>query len=350
MKRTDISFDQKRKFSKAAFLCFASITYYFVLFMQGHAQLSSELKGLILFFDLCVVIPLLYHFTLAQKGLSPKFYAVVLFNIGMLTTIIKVPNNTPIEQLTHYYLYALSVVLAGAIIYFCIRLVQCAAKYSGINGEEKLTFMANDIGKNTWFSKVLLAELLTFYYAFCTWSALPKPNTSNLFSYHQKSGHYAMIIGITVFHIPGVAFLHVLLANVWPEVLLIFTALHIYTFYLCFAFAKSIKRRLIRLDSHTLHFQCGLLFSNNINISDIKEAKVVGYALGEEKVSTRLNASLLGFSNVLVTLRRPITLQIFSGISQTYNEVLIGVDEPNAFTQAINAASNNAHSEHTNIS
>jgi hypothetical protein len=197
--------------------------------------------------------------------------------------------------------------------------------------------MSGKIAKKQFLSNLVYGELVSFYYFLYRQKAKGRTkDKTEGFTYHLKSGHYAMVVGIVVFHIPAVAFIHVLIANLAPQLLLVVTALHVYSFYFCVSFAKALKYRFIQVSENALTIRCGLLFDNELNLANIENVRIISLIEAENKKELRLNASLFGHYNVLVKLKKPISVQIINGINKQCNEILLGVDEPHRLVAVIN--------------
>ena len=315
-------------------LLFVSV-YFLAFHLISLEQVHDEIKGLLLFVDLSLILPAIYFLFVARKGYASKLLTIPLFGLGMLSTINFAPDNTIVSEFTSYYLVVAVLIGSAAISYLMLRLAISFKRFSHLKGEPKIEAMSIFITRKTKFSKILQTELLTFYYALFSWFKSNKKDEANTFSYHRKSGHYGMVIGVTVFHIPGIAFVHVVVANMAPQLLLIFTLLHLYSFYFCVAFARALIHRPVLIADAHLQIRCGLLFNNAIPLENIESAKVVGFVEAEKRIKTRLKATLFGHCNVLIKLKKTRDLDILGGITKPCDQVLLGVDEPGKLVSAI---------------
>lgn len=319
----------------SSFLLLAASVYFFVFHLLSLEQIHDEIKGLILFVDLTIVLPSIYFLFVAKKGFAPRLLVFPLISAGLLTTINFVPEGTLISQLTSYYFVFGCIAISAVLSYFTYKLVLGVRRFNHVTGEQKIEVMMNFIVGNTRFSKILQTEILTFYYAICCWFKDEGQDNTGAFSYHKKSGHYGMVIGITVFHIPGIVFVHIMFANLAPQLLLALTLLHLYSFYFCIAFARALIHRPLRMENEHIQIRCGLLFNNAISIDDIASVETISLVASEEPVKTRLKATLFGHCNVLIKLKTTVELDIISGLSKKCDQVLLGVDEPGQFISTL---------------
>lgn len=297
--------------------------------------ISPDIISVALLIDLCVWVPVLYHFLLARPGIGPKFVTRLLLSIGTISSLVLIPETAWLASFKMWYGAALLFLFVSLLSLTAIRLLAAFPQSKRFKGEERIVYLAGKAAPFNWCKGILKSELIALYYAFYGWRLTNLANGKDTFSYHMKSGSVGLIIGISVFHIPGIVFAHIIFMQVWPLIALILTVAHLYMIYFGLSQAMAMKNRMIAIDDNFLTLRCGLLFDAKIPLSIIQSIKPISGLEAEIKKRDRIHATMFGFANTKITFNRSYRLPIFAGLSKSCNELIIGLDEPMLFRKSI---------------
>lgn len=317
------------------FLIAAAVIYSGNGLLMVPAQISADLIAFSLLLDLAVWVPFLYYLLLARRGLAPAFVTKLLATSGVLTAFYWMPQQAWLATAKTGYLY---VMLATGGVLFGIgawRFVQAWRQSSHLSGEQRVVFLAEHTGRSQGLIKLMTLEWITVYYGTLGWGLRRQADNQNTFSYHQKSGAVGMIVGLSLFHIPGLIFTHIIFHNIEPVLATVLTVLHLYSMAFGLAHAMAMRNRFIAVSPDTLHLRNGLLMQADIAFNDIAEISRVSSLEVEEKTPGQIHLDFLGQANVLVTLKSRCRLPILMGLRKPCDSLVLALDEPAAFLRAV---------------
>lgn len=295
-------------------------------------EISVNLVSLSLIIDLSIWVPLVYHFVIVRSGLGPRFITKTLVSVGLLSTFYLLPSGSFLAPLATYYPFMLIAGLAVVATLGITRFIPAFIKSRHMETDKRIEFLAMQTAKKAWIANALKSEWMALYYVIFGWRLARTPNTTNQFSYHQKSGNVGLVIGLSIFQIPGLIFTHIIFYNISPIVAVVLTIGHIYSLYFGLSQAMAMKNRFIKIEGDNLYLRCGLLFDVCIPINMIQSVHTISANAAEEKVAEQIKATFFGFANIRITLKETIKLPIFAGLSKDCHQIIIGLDEPSIFS------------------
>ncbi|MCC2616039.1 hypothetical protein LJ739_07285 [Aestuariibacter halophilus] len=299
------------------------------------STLPANLIALTLVLDWALWVPVTYYLLLVRHRLAPAMLTRLLFAIGLLAAFWQAPQQSLLSEYAPIYRMALLCVAGGWLLLSAWRLYLGMRHSRHLQGESRIEHVARRVaGKNSpLFANLLAQEWLTWYYAIMGWRLNTACDQVTRFSYHQKSGHSGMLIGIAVFHLPSLVFSHIIFANLFPLLAWLLTIGHVYTLQFTLAQAMAVRHRPIILSDHGLTIRCGLLFDTFIPWQAIRSVESLA---GRDNQSTPgvLQASMFGHANVAIKLTGNTRLSVFAGLCKTVHTVHVGVDQRGEFLQA----------------
>lgn len=114
--------------------------------------------------------------------------------------------------------------------------------------------------------------------------------------------------------------------------------LNVYTAVGLVAHIKAMKMRPIVLDDNTLFLKYGLFANAKIDLSNIKNIEIENSVVDFSKDDKKFKMALLKKverSNVKISLREDISVELFYGLSRVASEVYFYVDDKIGFLQEI---------------
>lgn len=168
----------------------------------------------------------------------------------------------------------------------------------------------------------------------------PAADGEALFTYHEETGMSGLLIGLGFAALVELVGMHFLLVHFGhPTAAWIATALSAYGMVWIIGDWRAILARPIRLSAETLSLRIGLRWR-----AELPTAHLSARALGATEVlppgdRDRLDASLLGDPNVLITLDQPAVIHGPYGLSRTVSAISLGLDDPHGFLRHLGAPS-----------
>lgn len=325
----------KTLLSWSVFFSLLLLSYFINWHLIQHNKLSVNLISLTLILDLAVWVPLIYHWVIVRSGLGPRFVTKILVSAGLLSTFYLIPSGSFLAPVAAYYPLVLLSILALIITLGLTRLVPAWLNSKDMQTDQRIAFLAAQTANHSWFSDVLKSEWTALYYAIFGWRLTRTADAITQFSYHQKSGNAGLIIGLSIFQIPGLIFTHIIFLNISPIFATVLTIGHIYTLYFGLAQAMALKNRFVQIESQQLILRCGLMFDVSIPIDNIQSVQKITPMAAEEQIEGQIKATFFGFANIRITLKESIKMPIFAGLSKDCREIVIGLDEPHQFANLL---------------
>jgi len=316
-----------------AFIFLAAAVYAGNLLQVVPSSLPPDLIGASLLLDLCLWVPLLYHFLIARPGIGPVFLGRLLFSAGLITSLYLMPQASLLYGLKLWWPKLMLLVAALLLGRSLWRMASSWPAIKPLPAEARIAALAQAAmpGK---LAKLVEGEWLGFYYGIFGWRLQTTTDEITRFSYHKKSGAVGMLVGLSLFQLPGLVFTHIIFQHISPTAALLLTAGHIYTLYFGLSQAMAMKHRPIQVSKYGLQLRSGLLFDQLIPweaIDCIEGGSLV--SLSERKTG-RLNMGLFGHANLLIKFKQPHKISLMAGMGKAVSELVLGVDNPQALRSA----------------
>jgi hypothetical protein len=157
------------------------------------------------------------------------------------------------------------------------------------------------------------------------------------FSGHRQNGNASNQLGFVIVMGAELPIAHVLLHLAFgPTVAWVVTALSAYGWLYLWAEYRATHWRPVSLDGRSLHLRYGLLIDTTLPLDAVHSVEPVDANETLRRAPLRLRLQGMGRANVRLRLRPATTLQLPWG-EREMGEVLLGLDEPERFMQAVSA-------------
>lgn len=315
----------------------------YALLTGPHMQARPLLLSVGILVDVLIVVPCLYLFLVWRRdypraGLLLVFYAGAAFTYALLP-----PEQNWVREALPYWRMAMLIAAGGMLVVVLIRITRVLrlTQQQQIRGEARVVAVADAVafGKPA-LGRMLRSEFLTLYYAL--FGARREPQATpgqQRFTYHLKTGAVGMLIGFTVFQLPEIPLLHVLLAQWSPPLAWLLTGLSCYGLALGPALAHAMKHRPILLDEQRLLLQMSLVYEAEIPLAVIADVRALSWRDTPEPLPSRcLRAHMLAGPNLEIRLHHELVAQRMFGLRQRFDQVRLYVDEPQQLLSALQQA------------
>jgi hypothetical protein len=156
------------------------------------------------------------------------------------------------------------------------------------------------------------------------------------FSVHRQHGNASHQFGFVVVMAAELPIVHVLLhLGFGATVAGVVTALSAYGWLFLWAELRATEQRPLSVDAEHLHLRYGLLFDTRVPRSAVLSAEVLPPRTPAPRQPLRLRLVGMGSANVRLRLQPGTVLPLPWG-DRPVEELMLGVDEPQRFVQALN--------------
>ncbi|RSD27235.1 hypothetical protein [Mesobacillus subterraneus] len=297
--------------------------------------------------DLLLILPLMTYFLIIRRRHSLKYMGIVIL-AGFAAAYFIVPQ----QHLSQYpFLPYLLMVSEGAFLLFELyiaytvvtRLPKLVKEYKSL--AKKDSFFLFNIrtaverslhGNNA--AQVLVTEFSMFHYSLFSWKKKLQIDEGQPFTYHQKTSVnavYIMIIHAIVLESVG---LHYFLHSWNAIVSYILLFLNLYGILFILAELQATRLTPFLLANDHLLLQTGFSRSMYLPLSKIKEIR---YYDGPEKISgkevydARVPDLIQEKPMFEILLHEPVEVKFLYGFKRKVTRVVLNVDEPESFFQAV---------------
>ena len=316
-----------RKVRVAIFGFFALAIYLGNARLVVPSELPPSLIAVGVAIDLILWVPLLYYLIMQRSGAGPAFITRLLVTAGVFSTLAMLPENSVIAVLRAHYPAAIGVFAVGATLILTYRLARAWPEAVGLGAEERISLLSERLFGKSGVASIIRSEWTCAYYAVCGWRRSPEADQRTRFSYHKNSGAVGTLIGMSILHIPGVFFWHLIVHHAWPALALVFTGLHVYTMVFTVGQAMAMRHRFMEVSSTHLNLRFGMLFDTQIPLSAIDRVERATWS-DLEKAPGRLCATFAAMANVRIVFHKPQKISLMAGITKPCTELVLGVDAP----------------------
>lgn len=300
-------------------------------FVTGGGTLSMAITA-----DLLLTVPLVY-FLLIRKTNIPKTTVIPVMVVGVLVGSYFLPVESQ-AYLNLFKTWALPIIELSILTIVIIKVRGAIKTYKVLKGGTPDFYNAL---KSTCYEilpkKLVMpfaTEIAVIYYGFINWSK--RPLQENEFTYHKESGTPALFGAfIFIIAIETVA-LHFLIAPSSAILAWMLTILSLYTAIQVLGFARSLSKRPIAINQHSVSLKYGILNEAEILFTDIDSIELSGKSL-EKDVLTKTLSPLgeLESHNVVIRLKKENTLVGLYGIKRNFKVLGFYLDKPKEFKIAL---------------
>ncbi len=303
------------------------------LFLENPHQLAMAIT-----FDLLVSTPVIY-FLIIRKTTIPKTTVVPVFILGLVVASVILPaeHQTHLSLVKTWFLPFLEI---GIITYLIITIRKAFKKIRQNQSDTPDFFIAAKNAADSILPKGVSAafatELSLFYYGFVHWKK--RVLQHNEFSYHRTTST-RMVLGVFVFLIIIEAFAVHLLLQGWSLVVAwILTGLSIYGCFQVYGILRSLSKRPISLNNHTLKLTYGVMGHVEIPHAQIKSITAQTKSLDAKEGLIYLSPFKdMEGHNVLIEVKEPMKLSGFYGFKKPFTSIAVYVDEPERLIEKLSS-------------
>ncbi|WP_442594023.1 hypothetical protein [Neobacillus sp. D3-1R] len=300
--------------------------------------------------DFIIVIPVMTYLFIIRKRYSLKMIGIpVLGGYGAAKLIIPDELLSSYSQVT-WFIIAGELIIVLMEIYLLYKIVTKFPKLvkefkerreNGIYFPENISIVIEHIMPHSLTKRIMSTEAAIYYYALFSYRKKLKYSTTNTFTYHLKTSSIALnIMLIHAIAIETIG-LHYLLHQMNPILSYILLILNVYTVLLFLAEIQAIRLSPIQLNSEKLNLQIGLMKRITVPINQIAN---ISYYSGPDPLSktelkhtfdARINDFITEKPTFEVTLKEPLTANLLYGFTKKVDRIVLTVDEPERFYQAL---------------
>lgn len=300
------------------------------VFTANRHILSNAILG-----DLLITAPLIYFLAIRKTGIA-KLSVLRVFAAGILFAgFILRGHSEPVLQLIRTWISPLIELL---VVFIICRKFYAACKNAKAGEHHDFLLHCRrviyEIVANEKAAAILSSEIAVFYYAFSVRKRRPADYLTR-FSSYKENGLPAILIAILFIFLIEAIGMHFLL-SLWNKIAAwIITGLSLYTCMQLFAHIRAIKARPIILNPHFFEIHNGLAGDSLIELDNINKIELSSKTPGNR---SSIKISLLkGLEphNVVVYLKKPVTVTKAFGIKKQTDTVLFFVDKPKEFMNLI---------------
>jgi hypothetical protein len=303
-----------------------------VFLMQSPFVIGNDTLILAITADLLLTVPFVY-FLLIRKSQIPKTTVVPVMLFGLLLGTYYLPKEGQ-SYLILFKNWALPVIELSILTLILFKIRKAIHSYKQLSQAtpdfyDTLKRVCSEILPQP-LVRPFATEVAVFYYGFIHWKK--REIQPNEFTYHQKSGTFALfMILIMIIGIETLA-LHILLALWNTTAAWILTALSLYTAIQFFGFAKALAQRPIVIKENTLYLRYSIMKEAKIPLAAIQSITLSKKALENNSLSQKLSPlGELESHNVIIQLQSEQQLIGLYGLKKTFKTIGLYVDAPEAF-------------------
>lgn len=291
-----------------------------------------EVVSLGLLVDLLVVVPVAFYLLAVRRAGWPVRTLIPLFLFSLTGAAFVLPDQREM-------LKRLSEILSipaeiGLVTWIATRTVRSLRSTSGQRMDdmlERLRQVAREILPVRAVSEAIAFEMAVAYFSLFAWRRRAQnPLSSQVFTYHRKSGYGALGFALLIVTLAEAIPVHLLVARWSLRGAWLLTALAAYGLLWFLADYRATRLRPILLDEETLLIRAGLRWTVRI-----PRGHVVALHKKGPKSEAFIRATLPSTTPLWIELAEPVTAQGPYGKLKQARWISVGVDDAKAFREAL---------------
>ena len=315
-----------------------SILIFSIFLLTGSGIHISPELGAAITYDLCLTIPIIYFLLIRKRNIS-KLTVVPFFILGLFTASLFIPEEQQfhLDLIKTFLLPLVEITVLGLIIYRVRKAIKAFKLHS--TGQTDFLHLAQQsalelVGKEK-IAHLVATEIGTIYYSFFAWKR--RELQANEFTAYKKNAVSAILGAFMMLILVETFAMHFIFLK-WSETFAwIIMGLSIYTIFQLFGHVRALRKRPISLESAHLHLKYGLFGEMEIPYDEIKKIEISSlHQENEEEKAEHLALlpDLEGF-NIILSLKKPLTMVKAFGVTKTCDVVLVYVDEKEIFAEEL---------------
>jgi len=288
--------------------------------------------------DLLLVLPALYYLLLVRGRRWPAIGLVPVFIVCLLAAGWILPaEHQGTLTLFEWAAVPAELGLLGYVGWRAVRSIRSARRHLR-EGSADAFGAIREAARETIGSErvadMLAQELAMFYYAFGSWRA-PLPRAGGGFSSYRKNSYGTFLAAIVMVLVVETVAVHLALYMLWsPVAAWALTAISLYTLVWMVGDWRALRLRTTEVTTERILIRLGTRWEVEIPREDVVFAGPPGEAAPGERP---LKLALIGRPDVEIRLSRPVTVRGLYGLRRTSDVVLLQVDDPERFVEAVRA-------------
>lgn len=315
---------------------YASVMAFLLWLIQSdHFLANADSLALGITLDLTLTLPLLYYL-IARKSSLPRegIIPVIVLSYFIATGFLPLEHQgwLSIVEMIIIPLELAIIFFVGRKIHKTIGLLRSSGQYSNVGFLEHAGEMVAREFSQKRVAAILATEVSLFYYAFAGWrEEIEMKKGLTGYTSYKKSGYKAVMGIVIILVVVESVAAHLFLAH-WSNVLpWLVHFIGAYGLLFVIADYNALRLRPAYIIDKTLYLRLGLRWSAAIPLHEIEHIQQSRKPL--EKDSGHLDMTLLGTPNLILTLKAPVLVSGFYGITRRPSKIQIQIDQPADFLQ-----------------
>lgn len=330
-----------RKFSRVIFLALCLPLYaYGVISAQC---IPSHIEGIILPLDFMISIPLGFYLLVVRPRKLTLLSVIPVIWLGYALSALAL--GSPEAGILPYLLSALLPVELAIAIREIRKLAKVYQSAKARSADPMVWFkdtmlylVRKDVPAN-----MTAAELSVWYYALLSWRGKPYVLPGEkAFSYHNAGGYLSMMLGLALAFPVEIVGVHILVSQWSITAAFVVTALSIYAVVWLLGDVRARIMRPVTIGADHVRLECGIQMHATIPFADIERICFSENDIRDLAKSDKLNYGTFYQANIWIVSKRPIAVRTMLGTKQVH-AIGVSLDDPRAFTDAINLHLEHAH-------
>lgn len=315
----------------------ASILTVLAVLMTSQYVTVDNTLALAFTIDLVVVVPLVYY-ALIRKTTIPATTVVPVVVAGLALGSFLLPADNQL-YLTFFKTWGLPFVELFVIGYIILKIRNAVTLYKQERGYAPdfltaVTRAAEQILPKG-LARAFATEIAVFYYTFYAWRS--SELQTNHFSYHKKSGSGTIYSAFLLLISVETIVVHLLIEQ-WNSTLAwVLSIVGVYTAIQIVGLIKSMARRPIIINQSDVSVRYGLFFETTIPLTKIKSCELIHSSTFELPDDCTSISPISDFEkqNILLELHTKHVLTGPYGITKSFTNLTLYVDEPHRFAERV---------------
>ena len=300
---------------------------------------NSEALSLGITVDLLLTVPLVYYLLIRTTNI-PKTTVIPFLGLGVVvgTFILPLEHQYVLDLVKRWVLPVVELSVAGYVFYN-VRKAILSFKKQKKQVPDFFTALKDTCYKILPPGVVMpvVTEIAVFYYGFVYWRK--RSPQENEFTYYKHSGTVVLLLVLLLLVIAETFVLHILL-SLWSNTIAWgLTILSIYSGVQLFGFLKSLSKRPYSLEENQLNLRYGILSEASIDVENIQGIEISSKEIEMDEETRQLSPlGPLESHNTVIRLKDESTLDGLYGTKRKFKTLLLFVDDPEKFKDAVEGA------------
>lgn len=285
--------------------------------------------------DFTILVPALVYLCLVRTKRVPLIGVVPAFVIGLvIATVTAGPHAPRIVDALHLAALPIELAVVAFILLTARRLARSARAGEGDFPTRFRAAARQALGARI-PADILTTEIATLRYAL----GPPAPAPAGRgFTLHRRTAATTLMVGLTIAVAAETLALHIFVSRWSHAGAWVLTGLSVYALVWLLGDFRALRTRRVTIEGGNLRLRVGLRWEADIPLDRIERAERATRQVGEPKRDGELVCAIAGATSVRIHLREPVTLLGAYAIRRQATSIVTHLDEPDAFLEALTAA------------